>query len=90
MSNKLRESLLELPSWMYILPRFNDSYCLKISNETGITFSHVVKVCKKLQMYKYINGEKIGRIVMFNLTIEGKRVADDCERMILSVNQLKR
>lgn len=85
-----KEFDLKLDVWMYVIANINDTYPSKLSKDLDITYSHIHKICMKLNGLRLLNKEKVGRKVYFTLTKKGKEVAEQCQRLIEFVQKAEK
>ena len=80
----------EKPAMMMVhLKNANDAvYASSLAKQVDCTYSHVVKVLKKMEETKLIETEKQGRLNLLRLTKKGREVAEamDTARNLLLNN----
>lgn len=57
---------------------FTDNYATALSAEVDATYSHTVRILQKLEEFGLVTSEKQGRKKVFQLTDDGKDLAEEC------------
>ena len=66
---------------------FTENYATALATEVDATYSHTVRILQKLEEFGLVTSEKQGRKKIFQLTEDGKELAEECGNLLAELRE---